>query len=59
MTQHWMISKVKPYNLQGHMNMPRVSAMTILKMNNLKQSILGTKRTLYEQELFDQEQASL
>lgn len=58
MTEHWLeIAKREHrlFNLVGHQNFARISADTILKMNQYKQSIQGTNRSLYEQALIEEE----
>ena len=48
-TEHWMVKRLRknePINLEG--NVPRVSADTLLKMNNLRNELLGTKYSVRE-----------
>jgi hypothetical protein len=39
----------------GHKNPPRISAVSMLRLINLKNNMLGIKRSLYEESLIDEE----
>lgn len=47
--EHWMVKRLrehKPINLDG--NVPRMSAETAIKLNDLRNKLLGTNYSLYE-----------
>lgn len=56
MNVHWLQQKGRQENLAGHFNKPRISAETMLKLFKLKNELLGTKRSLYEESLIAEEQ---
>lgn len=62
MVEHWLDTALREHrllNLNGHQNFVRVSADTIYKLNSLKQRLMGTNRTVYEQSVVEQEQDRL
>lgn len=58
MTENWLTKALRehrPLNLAGHINRPRISAETILKMVTYKNNLLGIKRSLHEESLISEE----
>ena len=59
MNKHWMDDPSTTYrfnfNLVGHFNRPRVDAETIAKMFALKQKLLGSTKSIYEEALIAEE----
>ena len=61
MNEHWLDIAVREHrllNLVGHQNFVRIPAESMIKLNTLKQKLLGTNRTLYEQQVFEEELAN-
>lgn len=54
MTEHWLDRKNRlhqPINPVGFENKPRIDAVTMLKLINLKNAKLGIKRSLHDEQL--------
>lgn len=58
MVKHWLETRHldRPVDHE-HINYVRISAENIVKLNALRQRLLGTNRSLYEQNLIDEESA--
>jgi hypothetical protein len=55
--EHWMdkaLRQHRPINLEG--NVPRISADTLVKLNDLRNSLLGTNHTLYQWAAMDEDE---
>lgn len=55
MVKHWIELQDPPYNLYLHTNRPRISAEVMRKLVEMKNEMLGIKRSLFEEAVIAEE----